>query len=96
MSNNDSEQVTVAIPEPLREIVGGHRELTAEPGTVADVLVQLTEQYPELGPVLVTETGGLAAATVLAVDGQDIRFADGLDTTIEAGQTLVIVQTMAI
>ncbi|MFP3904970.1 MAG: MoaD/ThiS family protein [Armatimonadota bacterium] len=96
MSNNDSEQVTVAIPEPLREIIGGHRELTAAPGTVADVLVQLTEQYPELGPVLVTESGRLADATVLAVDGEDIRFADGLDTPVRAGQTLVIVQTLAI
>ncbi|MFO7947805.1 MAG: MoaD/ThiS family protein [Armatimonadota bacterium] len=96
MSNNSSEQVIVAIPEPLRAIVGGHRELGVAPGTVAEVLVQLTEQYPDLGPALVTESGRLADATVLAVDGRDIRFAEGLNTTIKAGQTLVIVQTLGI
>lgn len=94
MSGNDS--VQVIIPEPLRECVGGRAMLSASPGTVADIIVQLSGEYPEIGPELVTEDGQVAEATVIAVDAEDIVTMDGLDTSVKAGQNVVIVTSLPV
>ena len=94
MNSNDS--VEVLIPEPLREYVGEQESLRADPGTVADIIVQLTEKYPRLGPQLVTEDAKIAQATVIAVDGHDIVAMEGLNTAVEGGQSVVIVTSLPV
>jgi molybdopterin converting factor small subunit len=94
MSSEDS--VTVKIPEPLRDCVGGQRELSVEPGTIADIIVQMGAKYPEIGRQLVTEEGQIARATVIGVDGEDIMTVNGLETGVDPGQTVVIITALPV
>ena len=96
MSENPHAPVTVLIPEALRACTEGLAEVSAEGGTVADVLAHLAGECPELGPELITEQGGLRHGVVIAVDGRDIRLTGGLGTRVAAGQIIQVVAPMLV
>lgn len=96
MSENPQASVTVLIPEPLRAYTEGLAEVSVEGGSVADALARLAAEYPEIGPELITEQGGLRHGVVIAVDGRDIRFSGGLGTRVAAGQVIQIVAPMLV
>ncbi len=96
MSENPRASTTVLIPEPLRACSEGLAEVSVEGGSVADVLARLAAEYPEIGPELITEQGGLRHGVVIAVDGRDIRFTGGLGTRVAAGQIIQIVAPMLV
>lgn len=96
MSENPQASVTVLIPEPLRACTEGLAEVSVEGGSVADALARLVAEYPEIGPELITEQGGLRHGVVIAVDGRDIRFSGGLGTRVAAGQVIQIVAPMLV
>ena len=88
--------VTVMIPEPLREFTGGEAEFSVEAATVSDVLYQLATDYEGLGRRLIDEAGNLRPGVTIAVDGEDIRFCEHLDTPTPAGAEVQIVVTMLV
>jgi molybdopterin converting factor small subunit len=85
---------TVRIPPVLRESVGGARSVNAEGDTVAKVLDDLFAQYPSLRD-RVTEDGELSRFINVYVNDRDVRYRDGLDTTVGAGDTVILLPAMA-
>ena len=96
MYENQQASVVVLIPEPLRACTEGLAEVSVEGGSVAEALARLAGEYPEIGPELITEQGGLRHGVVIAVDGLDIRFTGGLGTRVAAGQVIQIVAPMLV
>jgi molybdopterin converting factor small subunit len=84
----------VRIPPTLRAEVGGSRELEARGDTVAEVIDDLVERYPALGPQLLQE-GELASFVNVYLGGEDIRTRDGLDTPVRRGDQLILLPAMA-
>ena len=84
----------VRIPPTLRAEVGGSRELEARGDTVAEVIDDLVDRFPALGPQLLQE-GELAAFVNVYLDGEDIRTRDGLDTPVRRGDQLILLPAMA-
>jgi molybdopterin converting factor small subunit len=84
----------VRIPPTLRAEVGGSRELEARGDTVAEVIDDLVDRYPALGPQLLQE-GELASFVNVYLDGEDIRTRDGLDTPVRRGDQLILLPAMA-
>ena len=76
---------TVKIPTQLREATGGESAVSVEGATVGAVLEALYERHAELRDRLSDGDGALRRFVNVYVDGEDIRFLDGLDTPVADG-----------
>jgi cysteine synthase/molybdopterin converting factor small subunit len=85
---------TVRIPPTLRAEVGGARQVTAEGDTLRELLDDLVERFPGLGTQLV-ENGDIAPFVNVYVGGEDVRTLDGLDTSVPADSTVILLPAMA-
>lgn len=74
--------VTVKLPTQLRASAGGAGALAAEGDTVGAVLDDLFARHVVLRERLCDEGGGLRRFVNVYVDGEDIRFGDGLSTPV--------------
>ena len=87
--------VTVRIPTQLRNLSGGAAEVKVEASTVAESLKALDETHPGFAERLFDETGALRRFVNVFLADEDIRFLQGVDTTLMAGQVLSIVPAVA-
>ena len=85
-------EVTVALPGALQPYAGGRPEVVLEGpcGTVGDALGALAGRHAGLVDRVMDERGEVRRHVNVFVDGDDIRFLDGLATPIRDGSTIVI------
>ena len=86
--------VSVKIPTQLRSATDGDSQAKVDGGTVGEVLDALYERYGELRN-RIAEDGGLRRFVNVYVDGEDIRFLDGLDTAVQDGDEVTILPAVA-
>ena len=86
---------TVRIPTQLRTLTGGAAEVSADGATVGEVLKALDAARPGFSARLFDDSGGLRRFVNVFVADEDVRFADGLDTPVEPGQTVSIIPAVA-
>ncbi|MCL5048171.1 MAG: MoaD/ThiS family protein [Firmicutes bacterium] len=86
---------TVRIPTQLRSLTGGNSEVAVEGGTVKEVIDNLEKNYPGIGERLLDESGSLRRFVNVYLVDEDIRFLDGLNTSLNPGQSLSIVPAVA-
>jgi sulfur-carrier protein len=87
--------VTVRIPTQLRTLTGGSGEVRVEGATVGEVLKALDVAHGGFSERIFDESGGIRRFINVFLDDEDVRFLDGLDTRIEAGQTVSIIPAVA-
>jgi sulfur-carrier protein len=87
--------VRVRIPTPLRSATDGVAEVDSEAGTVASLIEELEARYPAIRGRLRDESGALRRFVNLYVNGQDVRFLTGLETSLKSGDELSIVPAVA-
>ncbi len=88
--------VTVRIPTPLRKLTNEQDSVTTnDGGTLAQLIDSLEEQHPGLKERICDETGELRRFVNVYVNGEDVRFLSGLETSIEAGAEVSIVPAVA-
>ena len=85
----------VRIPTQLRTLAGGAAEVDVEGSTVGEVLKALDAAHPGFSTRLFDDAGGLRRFVNVFVADEDVRFADGLDTPVEPGQTVSIIPAVA-
>ena len=78
----------------LRQEAGGNRSVEVSASTVRGALDELVAAYPSLAPRVLTD-GGIPTFLNVFVDGDDIRLLDGLDTTIDAAATVLLLPAVA-
>ncbi|HXO07725.1 MAG TPA: MoaD/ThiS family protein [Solirubrobacteraceae bacterium] len=86
---------TIRIPPVLRPSVGGEKELTADGGSVGEILRSVATTHPETESQLFAADGGLNRYVNVYLNDEDVRVLDGLDTSVGASDTLVILPAMA-
>jgi sulfur-carrier protein len=86
--------VTVKIPSQLRAATDGEATTEVEGSTVGEVLDALYDRYDDLRD-RIAEDGGLRRFVNVYVGGEDIRFLDGLDTSVEDGDEVTILPAVA-
>ena len=69
---------TVWIPQVLRAQAGGNKQLELGGSTVGELVGALAEQYPSLRGQLLADGGELNRFVNVYVNGQDVRYLDGL------------------
>jgi sulfur-carrier protein len=87
--------VTVRIPTQLRSLSGGASEVAVEGDTVAEALAALDAAHPGFGERLHDETGNLRRFVNVFVADEDIRFLDGIATSLKDGSVVSIVPAVA-
>jgi molybdopterin synthase sulfur carrier subunit len=89
--------VTVRLPTQLRDATGGSGEVVVpvDGGTVVSVMEALFAEHRELRERLTDEDGELRRFVNLYVDGEDIRFAEGLETTVADGGEVQVLPAVA-
>jgi cysteine synthase/molybdopterin converting factor small subunit len=85
---------TVRIPPTLRSEVAGARQVEANGATVAEILADLTANYPSLGKQLL-EGDEIAPFVNVYVNNEDVRTLDGLATTVSEDSTVILLPAMA-
>jgi molybdopterin converting factor small subunit len=87
--------VTVRIPTQLRGLSGNAAEVQVEASTVAEALKALDSVHPGFGERLFDESGSLRRFVNVFLADEDIRFLQGVDSTVTDGQTISIVPAVA-
>jgi molybdopterin converting factor small subunit len=87
--------VSVRVPTILRTYTGGNAVVTAEPGTVREVIARLDGAFPGIGSRLLDDSGQLRRFVNVYVDEEDVRLASGLDTDVPAGAQVSVIPAVA-
>ncbi len=88
--------ITVRIPTPLRKLTNELDTITAdESETLAQLIDVIEGQYPGLKERICDETGELRRFVNVYVNGEDVRFLSGLQTSLEPGAEVSIVPAVA-
>ena len=85
----------VRIPSVLRPSVGGEKELDVQGSTVGEVVDGLVARFPSLRDLLLTGVGQLNRFVNVYVNGQDVRYLDGLATKVEPRDEVRLLPAMA-
>jgi MoaD family protein len=85
----------VRIPSVLRPSVGGEKELDVDGSTVGEVIDSLIARFPSLRDQLLTGEGELNRFVNVYVNGQDVRYLDGLATAVEPRDEVRLLPAMA-
>jgi molybdopterin synthase sulfur carrier subunit len=86
--------VTVKIPTQLRAATGGESEVQVEGNNVGEALDAVFAAYGDLRE-RITEDGTLRRFVNVYVSGEDIRFQQGLETSIKEGDEVTILPAVA-
>jgi molybdopterin synthase sulfur carrier subunit len=86
--------VIVRIPTPLRTLTAGLEQVSAEGATVRAVIEHLEGAHPGLRDRLLDDKGIRRFVNVYLGD-EDVRFLEGLDTPLKAGDELSIIPAIA-
>ena len=83
------------LPSQLRSLVGGVGEVPVTAATVREAIEALDAAYPGIAFRVLDDRGALRRFVNVFVADEDIRFLQGLDTPVEAGQTISLVPAVA-
>ena len=87
--------VLVRIPTPLRRMTNGQAKIELESAKLGEMVEQLDASYPGFKARLVDETGEMRYFVNIYINGEDVRFLQGLDTDIKSGDEVSIVPAVA-
>lgn len=87
--------ITVRIPTPLRRVTNGADKVDVEGATLNDVIGSLDAQYPGIKGRICDDQGELRNFVNVYIDGEDVRFLDGLGSSIGANSEVSIVPAVA-
>ena len=87
--------VTVRLPTTLRPMAGGNSQVQVEGNTLADVIEALEAVHPGFKDRLLDESGAMRKFVNIFVADDDVRYLDGLNTPVPAGETVSIIPAVA-
>lgn len=87
--------VKVKIPTPLRRLTNQQDRVDAIGGNVGAIVESLDGQFPGIKARLCDESGSLRHFVNIYLNGEDIRYLEGLDSRVDDGDELSIVPAVA-
>ncbi len=77
--------VTVRVPTTLRPLTGGSPDVSVEATTVGEAMTALESAHPGFRERIFDDQGVLRRFVNVFVSDEDIRFLEGLDTSVTRG-----------
>ena len=87
--------VMVRIPTPLRRMTNGKDKVEVESDNLGDLVEKLNSEFPGFKDRLDDEEGELRYFVNIYLNGEDVRFMDGLNTSTSSGDEISIVPAVA-
>ena len=87
--------VLVRIPTPLRRMTNGLAKVEMEESSLGQMIESLEASYPGFKERLLDENGDLRYFVNIYVNGEDVRFLEGLSTSTNSGDEVSIVPAVA-
>lgn len=87
--------VTVRIPTPLRRLTGNADRVEVEADTLAAVVDALESAHAGIKARICDEDGEIRHFVNVYVNGEDVRYLDGLNTPTKSGDEISIVPAVA-
>jgi len=87
--------VFVRIPTPLRKLTADQDSVSADGASLSECISSLEASYPGLKERLCDESGEIRRFVNIYVNGEDVRFLQGLATPIKDGDEVSIVPAVA-
>ncbi len=85
----------VRVPTPLRKYTKGADEVDAAGATVKALVDDLEKNYPGIKEKICDESGKIRRFVNVYVNGDDIRFLQNLETSVNNGDSISIVPAIA-
>ncbi len=86
--------VEVRVPTILRTFTGGEKAVTAEGASLEAVIKDLDTNFPGLGDRLLDDSG-LRRFINVYINDEDVRFLEGLGTTVSDRDSITILPAVA-
>ena len=87
--------VSVRIPTILRTYTNGESEVSADGGTLAEVLESLDTSYPGIKGRILDDQGAIRRFVNVYVGNDDVRFIEGLQSPTPEGTQISIIPAVA-
>ena len=87
--------VSVRIPTILRTYTNGESEVSADGGTLSEVLDSLETSYPGIRARILDDQGAIRRFVNVYVGNDDVRFLDALDTSTPDGAQVSVIPAVA-
>lgn len=87
--------VKVRIPTPLRGLTRDQDVVAGDEGTLAKCIEGLESAFPGMKDRICDDTGELRRFVNVYINGEDVRFMDGLASALKAGDEVSIVPAVA-
>ena len=87
--------IVVRIPTPLRKMTNGQAKVEVDSAVLGDLVEKLNIEFPGFKDRLVDEEGELRYFVNIYLNGEDVRFMDGLKTATADGDEISIVPAVA-
>ena len=87
--------VLIRIPTPLRRMTNGLDKVQTEAADLAELIQKLDTDYPGFKARLLDDAGELRYFVNIYLNGEDVRFLKGLQTSIASGDEVSIVPAVA-
>ncbi len=85
----------VWIPQVLRSAVGGQKQVELDGGNVRELVDALVVKFPALRQQLLADDGQLNRFVNVYVNGQDVRYLNGLETAVGERDEVRLLPAMA-
>lgn len=93
--DNMALSVIVRIPTPLRKLTDNQDVVSGEGHTLKECIDSLESRFPGMKERLVDEDGELRRFVNVYINGEDVRFGEGLQTLLSGGDEVSIVPAVA-
>ena len=87
--------VNVLIPTPLRKFTDNEDTVMVAPGNIGGIVTELSQRFPGIVKPLLDDKGELRKFVNIYLNGEDIRFASGVETSVKDGDEVSIVPAIA-
>ena len=86
---------TVRIPTPLRRVTDGQDKVSADGATLGEIIDSMESQFPGIKARICDDDGNLRNFVNVFVNGEDVRFMDGVNSATADGDEISIVPAVA-
>ena len=87
--------VTVKIPTPLRRLTNQKDKVSASGANVSAIVEALDKEFPGIKERLCDADGSLRHFVNIYINGEDVRYVDGINTAVKDGDEVSIVPAVA-
>ena len=87
--------ITVRIPQPLRSLTGNQSTVPGLGPSLGACIEHLEATYPGVRARVMDDGGELRRFVNIYINGDDVRFAEGLETPLKDGDEVSIVPAVA-